>query len=161
MSIYDGLLDEFLGKELRDIYRVVVQISEEQLELTDTAVFAFQHGFFQLQVDVHEKRLLRMKNIDDILIQGDYDDRTGFRLQSVALIPSPFLVAAVHIVAEVAEVEECVVGAFLADHDRELMIGINFHLDDVEVGPAKALWEYVGRLVPNARLIAVRQRHAQ
>lgn len=157
IEMHDHVLDEFLEHELRDVLRVVVQLVAEELDLTDTAVFVFDIGLFQLNADVHEKRLRRMRSADDIVIEGDYHDRTGAELRTLG--PFPFRVSAVHLVYEVIDVQQHPVGAFLATEQYELVLGVNFHLDDVEVGAAPGvLWTYVGRLVPNARSVVVKRR---
>ncbi len=66
MKIYDHMFGVFLEYELQDVFRVFVQLGAEELELTDTVVFAFDVGFFQLHVDVHKKFLRRMYSANDL-----------------------------------------------------------------------------------------------
>ncbi|EKO25130.1 hypothetical protein LEP1GSC104_3760 [Leptospira interrogans str. UI 12621] len=49
----------------------------------------------------------------------------------------------------------------MATEQRKLALGINFHLDDVEVGVPEMLWTYVCGLVPNSRSIVVKRYYDQ
>ncbi len=159
--MYDHMFGVFLEYELQDVFRVLVQLDAEELELTDTVVFSFDVGFFQLHVDVHKKFLRRMCSANDIVIEGDYHDQTGVQLRTFGIISHPFRVGAIHVIFEVIDVQQYPVGIFLATEQRKLALGINFHLDDVEVGVPEMLWTYVCGLVPNSRSIVVKRYYNQ
>ncbi|ASV05429.1 hypothetical protein AR546_11630 [Leptospira interrogans serovar Canicola] len=57
--------------------------------------------------------------------------------------------------------QQYLVGIFLATEQRKFALGINFHLDDVEVGVPEMLWTYVCGLVPNSRSIVVKRYYNQ
>lgn len=80
--MYDYMFGVFLEYELQDVFRVFVQLGVEELELTDTVVFAFDVGFFQLHVDVHKKFLRRMVLQTIFVIEGDYHEQTGVSLRA-------------------------------------------------------------------------------
>ncbi|OCC28004.1 Uncharacterized protein GNX_3431 [Leptospira interrogans serovar Canicola] len=110
--MYDHMFGVFLEYELQDVFRVFVQLDAEELELTDTVVFSFDVGFFQLHVDVHKKFLRRMCSANDIVIEGDYHDQTGVQLRTFGIISHPFRVGAIHVIFEVIDVQQYPVGIF-------------------------------------------------
>ncbi len=71
------MLGAFRGRSLEGILEVVVSVGETQFVLPDTAVFVFEDGIIQVLVDVHEKGVVSLDSLDDVVVTGEYRERTG------------------------------------------------------------------------------------
>ncbi len=140
----DLVIDAFAGRSLKDILQVVVSLGDEKTALLGTAIFVFEDGIIQVFVDVHEKGVLTLESLSDVVVVGDYSERTGVSLRSLG--GPQFVIQNLFVVWERVQDQgaEWLVGMFLADKHGTFRLGLNLHLDDLIVGPPRELWQYIG-----------------
>ncbi len=79
----EELFTPLLGARINRVFHVIVQVGQEEHFLPDTAVLGLDGNLVQLTTDPNWKRSRRMSSSADIVIEGDYEDRTGMELREV------------------------------------------------------------------------------
>jgi len=163
MRFSKSIFDTFINRQISEIHRVVIHAGTQSYVLPDTAVFITDIGMVQIIVDVHEKQLLRLGSLDDIVISGDYDDRINVELQIWDVPLIPMKIGAVYEVFETGlmTMEDYFVGVFLANDRKEFMIGLIMHLDDLECLSTESMWKYIERLLAGGSRIRVWPANAE
>ena len=163
MTMHDlerGISEFLSGKSLVELYRVVVHVAQEAISLTDNVVFVREdNARAQLITDSQQQEFRKMLSAEDYEIPGDYDDRTSNELVREPCDALPCTVSAVHLVYETGANtgEDYPIGAFLLDQHGQPRLSVNFHLDDVEVGPPEKLWQYLDAVVGQTKRLTIRR----
>lgn len=154
-------ISEFLsGQNLAELYRVLVHFEQEAITLTDNMILVRGDGArAQMLTDSQQQKFRKMVSDDDFEIPGDYDDRTSDELVREPCDALPCDVSAVHLVYETGSStgEDYPIGALLLDQQGRPRLSMNFHLDDIEVGPPEKLWQYLNAIVGQTKGLTIRR----
>src|SRR5262245_29497567 len=93
-------LTVLLGTRIDEVLRVVVHVGEDEFVLPDTLVLVLDRGLLQIVTDPSSKRVEQLKTADDVIVEGDYEDRTGVTLRRVGLAELPLQVSSAYLVYE-------------------------------------------------------------
>lgn len=146
----------FSGRRLRQVWAVVAHVPEGEIVLPDTAVFLLDDTLFQVLVDMHEKRCFALRSFDDVVIEGDYEDRTATSFRCIA---SPDVrVEDVQSVWEPATEtdNEYLIGIFLMKGSGSILFGLNLHLDDLIFSDARTFWCYIAAVMETSGTVVLR-----
>lgn len=159
MQDTNWLAKTFLKRQITGVYRVVATVDGEDLVVPDTVVFAMDDGLVQVVIEEHWQRSRRMASPADLEFIGDWDDRSSCRLQVCDAVQLPVHVAGVHSVWENIKDggADHLVGAFLSDAERGLVLGLKLHLDDVDVGPPEGFFQYLGATLYGVERVVIRR----